>query len=69
VAVTDADPATPAPTRRVPIPTWAILVATLVYIASPVDALPMCPIDDVVVALIGGAWAAVRQLRPAGGAP
>lgn len=67
--MTDTDTDTPAPAApRVRIPTWAILLATLVYIASPADLMPMCPIDDIIVAILGGAWATVRQLRPAGGA-
>jgi uncharacterized membrane protein YkvA (DUF1232 family) len=56
------------PPARLPVPTWLILAVVLAYVISPVDALPLCPIDDAVVAVLGGGWAAARQLRPAKGA-
>lgn len=37
------------PNSQPKLPTWVIVVVTLIYIVSPIDLIPFCPIDDAIV--------------------
>lgn len=50
------------------LPAWALIVLCLVYVVSPIDLIPFCPVDDAGV-VAWTAWTLLKRLVPSSAKP